>query len=104
MKSAGRTSDELRKAKDCLRAAAWRCQQDQRRRPEAAVVAMALLKALCTVENQEQVDGRSAGILTAALLDLHDRGFSIAEVNAVMRRLRKRWLQEKAKVQAESLR
>jgi hypothetical protein len=61
---AGRPDPALRKAKDRLRNAAWRNEQDQLRRPEAAVIAMALLKALCTIESVEQVDEKTAGILT----------------------------------------
>jgi hypothetical protein len=82
------------KQKDRLRTAAWRNEQDQLRRPEAAVIAMARLKALCTIESVEQVDEKTAGILTKALHDPEARGFSLAETKAVMRRLRKRWRHE----------
>jgi hypothetical protein len=91
---AGRPDPALRKAKDRLRTAAWRNEQDQLCRPEAAVIAMALLKALCTSESVEQIDEKSVGILTKALHDLEARGFSLVETRAVMRRLRKRWRQE----------
>jgi hypothetical protein len=91
---AGRLDPAVTKAKDRFRTAGWRSRNDQLRRPEANTIAMALLKALCTAESVEQIDGKSAGILTKALLDLEARGFSLAETKAVMRRLRKHWRQE----------
>jgi hypothetical protein len=94
IEQAGRPDPALRKAKDRLRTAAWRNEQDQLGRPEASVIAMALLKALCTIESVEQVDEKFAGIMTKALQDLEARGFSLAETKAVMRRLRKRWRRE----------
>ncbi|MBB5046963.1 hypothetical protein HNR60_001712 [Rhodopseudomonas rhenobacensis] len=82
--------DTPRKAKSRLRVAGWRLQNDQLRRPEAAVIAMALLKAVCTAE-QKDFDEASGRILAVALLDLHGRGYRLSEAREVMRRLRKRW-------------
>jgi hypothetical protein len=55
---------------------------------------MAILKVICTAESVDQFDEKSIVILTKALQDLEARGFSLVETKAVMRRLRKRWLQE----------
>jgi hypothetical protein len=91
---AGRPDPALRKAKDRLRTAAWRNEQDQLRRPEANTIGMAILKVICTAESVDQFDENSVVILTKALQDLEARGFSLVETKAVMRRLRKRWRQE----------
>ncbi len=88
------TDPEVRKARDRLRTASWRAQQDSKRRPEAAVVAMALLKAVCLTESAA-VDARSGMIISAAMIDLHERGFSLSETMAVVRRLRKKWQKDK---------
>jgi hypothetical protein len=62
---------------------------DKIRQPEAGTIGMELLKAICTAENS--LDTASAGILQTALLDLQQRGFAVAEVLTVCKRLRKRW-------------
>jgi hypothetical protein len=91
-----RMSLDQKRARDRLRTASWRCQQDRLKRPEANVIAMALLKAVCTA-SAEGFDADSKAILGAALLDLHRRGYALAEVKEVMRRLRIRYKAEDQK-------
>jgi hypothetical protein len=91
---AGRLDPAVTKAKDRFRTAGWRSENDRLGRPEASVIAMALLRALCTAESVDQFDRKSVVILTKALQDLEARGFSLAETKAVMRRLRNRWKHE----------
>jgi hypothetical protein len=66
------------------------------RRPEAQVVANALLKALCRL-GKDDIDPASSRILGDALLDLHADGYSLSETKEVVRRLRKRWREPKKK-------
>jgi hypothetical protein len=88
-----RMSLDQKRARDRLRTASWRCHQDKLKRPEASVIGMALLKAVCTA-SAEAFDADSKSILGNALLDLHKRGFSLTETKEVMRRLRIRYRTE----------
>jgi hypothetical protein len=94
IEQAGRPDPAVTKAKDRFRTAGWRSRNDQLRRPEANTISMAILKVICTAESMDQFDEKSIVILTKALQDLEARGFSLAEIKAVMRRLRRRWRQE----------
>lgn len=77
------------KAKARLRTARWRVQNDQARRPEAIVVAMAFLRALVQSELRELTQ-LERGIVTRALVDLNEQGYSLHEVLNVCRRVRER--------------
>lgn len=91
-----RMSLDEKRARDRLRTASWRTENDQLKRPEANVIGMALLKAVCTASAGD-FDADSTSILSTALLDLHRRGFALTEVKEVMRRLRIRYKAEDEK-------
>jgi hypothetical protein len=81
------------KAKARLRTARWRVLNDQARRPEANVVAMALLRALVQSELRELTE-RERGIVARALVDLQEQGYSLGEVLRVCRRVREQAFKE----------
>jgi hypothetical protein len=72
-----------------LRTAAYRCKLDTNRKPESAVVGMALLAAVVTRTSLKQLDETSVAIVSAAFNDLIDRGYSRSEIEGVFRRFRK---------------
>jgi hypothetical protein len=90
-----RQSIDIVRAKTRRRTAAWRMRNDRVQRPEASVVAMALLRALVSSPALGRLTEDEHGIVAAALIDLHSCGYSIREVLAVCKRLRKRTREEK---------
>lgn len=81
------------RAKSRRRTARWRGGNDQARRPEAATIAMALLRAVVTARLAE-LSAEERGVIGAALVDLHRQGYAVSEVLTVCRRLRPRVLAE----------
>ena len=79
----------LQKARGRLRQAAYRCSLDTKRKPESAVVGMALLAAVAGRSAELGFDPDSAGIVSSAFADLVSRGYSRSEIEAVFRRIRK---------------
>lgn len=77
------------KAKARLRTARWRVQNDQARRPEAALIGMALLRALVGSDLGKLTE-HERGLVGVALVDLQQQGYSIQEVLKVCRRFRQR--------------
>jgi hypothetical protein len=86
-----RQNPEVRKAKARARTAAWRTRLDRLRRPEARDIGMSLVAALVTSPHLDHAmtDGELR-FVTAALADLHERGFDLEQVKVVMRRIRRR--------------
>jgi hypothetical protein len=80
----------LQQARGRLRQAAYRVSLDTKRRPEAAVVGMALLAAVATRTSESGFDPASVAIVSSAFADLVDRGYSRTEIEAVFRRIRKK--------------
>jgi len=81
------------KAKARLRTARWRVQNDQVRRPEAALIGMALLRALVG-SDLSKLTKQEHGLVGVALVDLQQQGYSLPEVLKVCRRFRQRLLRE----------
>lgn len=88
-----RQPESIVRAKSRRRTARWRAQNDQARRPEAATIAMALLRAVVSVRRLD-LSVEEHGIVGAALVELHAQGYSLGEVLTVCRRLRRRVLAE----------
>ncbi|MCW2079677.1 UNVERIFIED_ORG: hypothetical protein M2193_001852 [Bradyrhizobium japonicum] len=84
-----RQPEALVRAKSRRRTARWRAKNDEARRPEAVTVAMSLLRAVASARLSE-LSPEERGVIGAALVDLHDQGYSLREVLAVCRRLRRR--------------
>lgn len=84
---------EVVRAKNRRRTARWRAKNDEVRRPEAATIAMALLRAV-VVARMSDLSAEERGVIGGALVDLHAQGYSLREVLGVCRRLRRRVLAE----------
>lgn len=82
----------LQRARGRLRQAAYRCSLDQKRKPEASVVGMALLAAVATRSAEQGFDAFSAGIVSSAIADLVNRGYALSEVKSVFKRVRKNFM------------
>lgn len=81
------------KAKARLRTARWRVQNDKARRPEAALIGMALLRALVG-SDLGKLTKQERGLVGVALVDLQQQGYSLPEILKVCRRFRQRLLRE----------
>ncbi|WP_354133083.1 hypothetical protein [Bradyrhizobium sp. RT9a] len=88
-----RQPEAIVRAKSRRRTARWRAKNDQARRPEAATIGMALLRAVVSAKRID-LSAEEQGIVGAALVDLHRQGYALREVLAVCRRLRRRVLAE----------
>ena len=84
-----RQDPAIRRAKGRLRTAAYRNRLDQRAAPSTTQIAMSLVVALVTsrLDALTEVD---RGIVGRMLTDLQNRGFSVSESHAMLRRLRDR--------------
>ncbi|MBR0822406.1 hypothetical protein [Bradyrhizobium liaoningense] len=86
-----RQPEAMVRAKSRRRTARWRATNDRARRPEAATIAISLLRAVVSARLSE-LSAEERGIIGAALVDLHRQGYAVSEVLTVCRRLRRRVL------------
>ncbi len=73
-----------------LRTAAWRQQNDRRRRPTSDQVARALLVAVCASPDFLALVDSEISVVRIAVDDLVERGFRLDEIQDVMRGIRRR--------------
>src|SRR5260370_40771981 len=89
---------EVVKAKGRVRAARWRSENDRAGRPETVDVAMALLRSLVRLHDQESIETALStaewNVVKAMVAELTEAGYQIEEIKAVSKRLRKRVLAE----------
>lgn len=80
----------LKKAHQRLRTAAWRSKNDTIGRPSSEVLAKALLLAICTSPNFQNLLDDDLSIVRETCNTLVERGFALKEIHHVMRKLRAR--------------
>jgi hypothetical protein len=95
-----RQPPEVAKAKGRVRAARWRSENDRAGRPETVDVAMALLRSLVRLHDQESIETALStaemNIVRGMVAELTEAGYQIEEIKAVCKRLRKRVLAEES--------
>jgi hypothetical protein len=89
-----RQDPEVSRAKARMRTAAWRAELDRRKRPTASQVGIALAVAFAAHPDFYEIYRLEGSILERALAHLKSNGFSIAEAQDVLRRMRRRMLGE----------
>ena len=89
---------EVVKAKSRLRSARWRTENDRVCRPESGDVAMALLRSLVRLHDQDSIvtalSTAEWNVVRGMVAELTEAGYHLEEIKAVCRRLRKRVLAE----------
>jgi hypothetical protein len=89
-----RKSDEIRKAESRMRTAAWRCQLDKLGRPESYQVALQLLVCLIHVARKSGFEvedlPETKRAFETMFTVMEERGFQRSEVEAVLKRLKRR--------------
>jgi hypothetical protein len=80
--------DPTAKARQRLRTAAWRLDNDRRGRPTAEQIGKALLLALCTSRDFRRLLNSDLSVVGVAVEDMVQRGFARAEIHDVMKRIR----------------
>jgi hypothetical protein len=80
----------MKRAKQRLRTAAWRSENDRRGRPTAEQIGKALLMAVCTSPDFKRLLDADLSIVAVAVEDMVQRRFSRGEIHDVMRRIRHR--------------
>jgi hypothetical protein len=81
-------SPEVRRAKQRLRTAAWRKNNDVNGRPTTEQVAKALLMSVCASPDFKKLMQEELSLVRSAINDLVDRGYRSKEIEDVMRRIR----------------
>lgn len=84
-----RQDPAIGRAKTRLRTADYRNRLDRRGAPSTAQIGMSLVVALVTA-NLGDLTEADRGLVGRALVDLQERGFSVAEAKDMLRRLRSR--------------
>jgi hypothetical protein len=79
----------ISRAKARLRTAAYRNRLDQRSAPSTQQIGMSMVVALVTSQ-MDQLTEADRGLVARMLADLQNRGFSVSESQAMLRRLRDR--------------
>jgi hypothetical protein len=95
VRTRSRQPKEVTRAKDRLKTAAWRHQNDKLKRPEGAAAAMQFLVSTVAVARESGLEGleafrHSEAAFQHALDELVSRGFDRAECKAVYKRLTRR--------------
>lgn len=81
---------DVAKARQRLRTAAWRRDNDARGRPTSDQIGRALLMAVVTSEDFGSLIDNELTVVRRALNDMQTNGFDLAEVQDVMRKIRRR--------------
>ena len=87
----GRVAPEVVRAQTRLRTADWRNRMDRKRAPTSAEIGMSMVFALIT-SRMGELTFTDKDIVSRMLMDLQDRGFSVVEARATLRRLRNRYV------------
>ncbi|SIO37372.1 hypothetical protein SAMN05443247_04556 [Bradyrhizobium erythrophlei] len=91
---------EVAKAKGRVRAARWRSENDSAGRPETADVALALLRSLVRLHDQESIEVALSvaemNVVQGMVGELTDAGYRLEEIKVVCKRLRRRVLAEES--------
>ena len=83
-------SRDVARARQRLRTAAWRAENDRRARPTSDQIGRALLMAVVTSPDFASLIDNELTVVRRALNAMSENGFSISEVQDVMRKIRRR--------------
>jgi hypothetical protein len=89
VKTRRRQDPAITRAKARIRTAHYRNRLDQRRAPSTQQIAMSMVVALVSAP-LDQLTEADRGLVARMLVDLQNRGFSVSESQAMLRRLRNR--------------
>lgn len=81
---------DVARARQRLRTAAWRAENDKRARPTSDQIGRALLMAVVTSPDFASLIDNELTVVRRALNAMSENGFSISEVQDVMRKIRRR--------------
>lgn len=81
---------DVAKARQRLRTAAWRSDNDRRGRPSSDQIGRALLMAVVTSPDFADLVEGELTVVRMALNSMQENGFDLAEVQDVMRKIRRR--------------
>ena len=94
VKAEGRVPPEVVRAQTRLRTAHWRTRMDSRRRPTLDQVGRALAVAFAGHPDFREIYRLEGSILDRAMVDLESRGFSPTEAQDVLRKLRRKLVEQ----------
>jgi hypothetical protein len=87
-----RQPPEVIKAKSRIRVAHWRNEQDRKHAPTTQQIGSAMVVALASTANLDELTCDDPGLVGKMLVDLQRRGFDILETRDTLKRLRSRLL------------